>query len=163
MTAQRRVYDSRHLQADCQEPGSAPEPCSVIGNIHKKFGEYRMCSSKDMIMDKHTNTDRQTDRHAHYNTPLPYRGRSSSKHTQTMGCAINQSIYLSINQSIDQSINQSINRSIDGSINHSIKIRLLWHDKMQANNLKQKGNTLSKRNKQLWTIREAYGSDLWCK
>jgi len=22
----RRVYDSRHLQADCQEPGSAPEP-----------------------------------------------------------------------------------------------------------------------------------------
>jgi len=117
MTAQRRVYDSRHLQADCQEPGSAPEPCSVIGNIHKKFGEYRMCSSKDMIMDKHTNTDRQTDRHAHYNTPLPYRGRSSSKHTQTMGCAINQSIYLSINQSIDQSINQSINRSINKSIN----------------------------------------------
>jgi len=24
--AYRRVYDSRHLQADCQEPGSAPEP-----------------------------------------------------------------------------------------------------------------------------------------
>ena len=23
--SQRRVYDSRHLQADCQEPGSAPE------------------------------------------------------------------------------------------------------------------------------------------
>jgi len=22
----RRVYDSRHVQADCQEPGSAPEP-----------------------------------------------------------------------------------------------------------------------------------------
>jgi len=22
----RRVYESRHLQADCQEPGSAPEP-----------------------------------------------------------------------------------------------------------------------------------------
>ena len=22
----RRVYDSRHLQADCQEPGSTPEP-----------------------------------------------------------------------------------------------------------------------------------------
>jgi len=74
--------------------------------------------------------------------------------------SINLSINQSINQSIDQSINQSINRSIDGSINHSIKIRLLWHDKMQANNLKQKGNTLSKRNKQLWTIREAYGSDL---
>jgi len=26
MTAYSRVYDSRHLQADCQEPGSAPEP-----------------------------------------------------------------------------------------------------------------------------------------
>jgi len=26
MTAYRRVYDLRHLQADCQEPGSAPEP-----------------------------------------------------------------------------------------------------------------------------------------
>jgi len=24
--AYRRVYDLRHLQADCQEPGSAPEP-----------------------------------------------------------------------------------------------------------------------------------------
>ena len=26
MAAYRRVYDSRHLQADCQEPGLAPEP-----------------------------------------------------------------------------------------------------------------------------------------
>jgi len=26
MAAYRRVYDSCHLQADCQEPGSAPEP-----------------------------------------------------------------------------------------------------------------------------------------
>ena len=26
MVVYRRVYDSRHLQADCQEPGSAPEP-----------------------------------------------------------------------------------------------------------------------------------------
>jgi len=26
MEAYRRVYDSRHLHADCQEPGSAPEP-----------------------------------------------------------------------------------------------------------------------------------------
>ena len=28
MAAYRRVYDSHHLQADCQEPGSAPEPCA---------------------------------------------------------------------------------------------------------------------------------------
>ena len=26
MASYRRVYDSRHLQADCKEPGSAPEP-----------------------------------------------------------------------------------------------------------------------------------------
>ena len=26
MAAYCRVHDSRHLQADCQEPGSAPEP-----------------------------------------------------------------------------------------------------------------------------------------
>ena len=26
MAAYSRVYDSRHLQADCEEPGSAPEP-----------------------------------------------------------------------------------------------------------------------------------------
>jgi len=26
MAAYRRVYDSRYLQADCQEPGSAAEP-----------------------------------------------------------------------------------------------------------------------------------------
>jgi len=29
MAAYRRVYDSRHLQADCQEPGSAPEPYAM--------------------------------------------------------------------------------------------------------------------------------------
>jgi len=30
MIAYRRVYDSRHLQADCQEPGSVQEP--TLGN-----------------------------------------------------------------------------------------------------------------------------------
>jgi len=30
MAVYRRVYDSRHLQADCQEPGSAPGP--TLGN-----------------------------------------------------------------------------------------------------------------------------------
>jgi len=28
MAAYLRVYDLRHLQADCQEPGSIPEPCA---------------------------------------------------------------------------------------------------------------------------------------
>jgi len=31
MAAYRRVYDFRHLQADFQEPGSAPEPYT-LGN-----------------------------------------------------------------------------------------------------------------------------------
>ena len=36
MAAYRRVYDSRHLQADCQEPGSAPEPYT-LGNRGLSF------------------------------------------------------------------------------------------------------------------------------
>jgi len=37
MAAYRWVYDSRHLQADCREPGSAPEPYarqSSTGYLH---------------------------------------------------------------------------------------------------------------------------------
>jgi len=30
MAAQRRVYDSRQLQADCQEPGSTSEPAALF-------------------------------------------------------------------------------------------------------------------------------------
>ena len=30
MAAYRRVYDSCHLQAHCQEPGSAPEPWGYL-------------------------------------------------------------------------------------------------------------------------------------
>ena len=33
MAADRRVYDSRYLQADCQEPGSAPEPYARQSSI----------------------------------------------------------------------------------------------------------------------------------
>ena len=33
MAAYRRVYDSRHLQADCQEAGSAPEPFARQSSI----------------------------------------------------------------------------------------------------------------------------------
>ena len=37
MAAYRRVYDSRHLQAGCQELGSAPEPYaqqSSMGHLY---------------------------------------------------------------------------------------------------------------------------------
>ena len=45
---------------------SSPEDrATAIGNRHN-FSEDRTCSSEDMIMD------RQTDRHAHHNTPIPY-------------------------------------------------------------------------------------------
>jgi len=33
----------------------------AIGNKHKKFGEDRTCSSRDMIVDKQTHTPQQTD------------------------------------------------------------------------------------------------------
>jgi len=49
MAAYRRVYDSRHLQADCQEPGSAPEPyprqsstVSVYLNLYLSMQESKL-------------------------------------------------------------------------------------------------------------------------
>jgi len=43
MAAYRQVYDSRHLQADYQEPGSAPEPYvrqSSIGYLYFFTSDY---------------------------------------------------------------------------------------------------------------------------
>ena len=37
MAAYRRVYDSRHLQADCQEPGSAREPYTLGNRVWASF------------------------------------------------------------------------------------------------------------------------------
>ena len=37
MAAYRRVCDSRHLQADCQEPGSAPEPYTIDNRVRATF------------------------------------------------------------------------------------------------------------------------------
>ena len=37
MAAYRRVYDSCHLQADCQEPGSAPEPYTLGNRVWATF------------------------------------------------------------------------------------------------------------------------------
>ena len=36
MAAYRRVYDLRRVQADCQEPGSAPEPY-VMGLLQLRY------------------------------------------------------------------------------------------------------------------------------
>ena len=41
MAAYRRVYDSRHLQADCQEPGSAPDPYARQSSMGYLFTPLR--------------------------------------------------------------------------------------------------------------------------
>ena len=38
----RRVYDSRHLQADCPEPGSAPEPYARQSSMGYLYLFYRL-------------------------------------------------------------------------------------------------------------------------
>ena len=37
MAAYRRVYDSHRVQADCQEPGSAPEPYTLGNRVWATF------------------------------------------------------------------------------------------------------------------------------
>ena len=48
MAAYRRVYDSRHLQADCQVSGSSPEPYAGQSSMHGlplPFIGLRRCES----------------------------------------------------------------------------------------------------------------------
>ena len=52
MAALRRVYDSRHQQADCQEPGSAVEPYARQSSMGFTF-----CT---VVTDRHTHTEKQT-------------------------------------------------------------------------------------------------------
>jgi len=40
MAAYRRVYDSGHLQADCREPGSAPEPYARQSSMGYLYSLY---------------------------------------------------------------------------------------------------------------------------
>jgi len=43
MATYRRVYDSRGLQADCQEPGSAPEPYPQQSSMGYLYLSYQRC------------------------------------------------------------------------------------------------------------------------
>jgi len=43
MAAYRRVYDSRHLQADCQEQGWAPEPYTLGNRVWATFTFTILC------------------------------------------------------------------------------------------------------------------------
>jgi len=62
MTAYRQVYDSRHLQADCQEPGSAPEPYarqSSMGYLYLYVNTYDFNPQADRTVGEfadHANT-----------------------------------------------------------------------------------------------------------
>ena len=40
MAAYRRVYDSHHLQAECQEPTSAPEPYARLSSMGYLFTDF---------------------------------------------------------------------------------------------------------------------------
>jgi len=46
MAGYRRVYDSRHLQADCQEPGSAPEPYTGQSSM----GYFYLCYRESVVI-----------------------------------------------------------------------------------------------------------------
>jgi len=109
MAAYRRVYDSRHLQADCQELGSAPEPYAwqssmdglalpfsglLTGSGHfkllklnywgRKAGEGGKQSAPGFRQNNHTNTssDVSHTRHQHADPGLPRHARS---HYNTTG------------------------------------------------------------------------------
>jgi len=49
MAAYRRIYDSHHLQADCQEPGSAPEPHGPQSSMGYLF---KLCSRSSVVVWK---------------------------------------------------------------------------------------------------------------
>ena len=49
MAAYRRVYDSRHLQADCQVPGSAPEPYAQQGTLKTRDWKTQDWKTWDQI------------------------------------------------------------------------------------------------------------------
>jgi len=46
MAAYRRLHDSHHLQADCQEPGSAPEPYAQQSSMGYHFYLSGRCLSR---------------------------------------------------------------------------------------------------------------------
>ena len=59
MAAYRQVYDSRHVQADCQEPGSAPEPYarqSTMGYLYL-FMPRGLYTAHELTCNKSTQLD----------------------------------------------------------------------------------------------------------
>ena len=59
------------IKPDVHNISPEVDRATAIGNMHKKLGEDRTCSSKDMIADKQANT--RTDKHtrsSQYSAPL---------------------------------------------------------------------------------------------
>jgi len=79
MAAYRRVYDSRHLQADCQEAGSAPEPYA-LESIWATFLHWpikRLGRSGTVMEIRDETADRrQTDRVTTTTLARPYTSSS---------------------------------------------------------------------------------------
>ena len=48
MAAYHRVYDSHHLQADCQESGSAPEPYARLSSMGYLLPKIKTLSSRTL-------------------------------------------------------------------------------------------------------------------
>jgi len=83
-------YDVIHKTGSTQHITTPPDEdrATAIGSMHKNFRVvFVTCSSEDMIADTQTlrqrplQLDRQTDKHARHNTPLPYRGNNDNVHT----------------------------------------------------------------------------------
>jgi len=53
MAAYRRVYDLCHLQADCQEPGSAPEPYARQSSVGYLYLLFSLKSQNNVIHEPH--------------------------------------------------------------------------------------------------------------
>jgi len=78
MVAYRRFYDSRHLQADCQEPGSTPEPYArhlSIGYLYLLLYMYKSISEDGrLLVGSSTNysQSRLTIFHTNSTSPIIY-------------------------------------------------------------------------------------------
>ena len=58
-----RKYDVIHKNGSTWHIATPPEQvrATAIDNMHEKFGKDRTCISRDMLADRQTQTDRQTD------------------------------------------------------------------------------------------------------
>jgi len=76
MAAYCRVYDSRHLpQADCQEPGSAPEPyLNFYIAVQSKASKLTTASRSMPAPSTHVRTDGQTTWKYKAYDPVPSTG-----------------------------------------------------------------------------------------